>query len=121
MTDLVQRLRDHNDERLYHEADCLMSDAADALEAKDKEIATMRYENVIRFGTSHPEMYKTELDEAKESIEHYKTGLDSAIQDIAKYKALCDQLGRALDGHCAPFLGHEQEHADALAAWREMK
>ena len=37
---------------------------------------------------------------------------------MTELKALCDQLGRALDGHCAPFLGHEEEHRLALEAWR---
>lgn len=43
------------------------------------------------------------------------------LTGIPKYKALCDQLGTALDGHCAPLPGYEQEHIDALTAWREMK
>lgn len=40
---------------------------------------------------------------------------------MTELKALCDQLGRALDGHCAPFLGHEEERRMALEAWRVRK
>lgn len=47
--------------------------------------------------------------------------LEAKDAEIAKYKALCDQLGTALDGHCAPLPGYEQEHIDALTAWRSTK
>jgi len=33
MSDITQRLREHNDERLYAEADLLMCDAADEIES----------------------------------------------------------------------------------------
>lgn len=90
MTDLVQRLRDRiNDSHMDTER--LIDEAADALEAKDKEIARLEQSEALW------------------------------LDDYNEMKALCDQLGRALDGHCAPFLGHEQEHADALAVWRNSK
>lgn len=91
MTDLVQRLRGDFVPSSYHDIKSLLTSAADALEATDKEIARL---------------------EQSEALWR---------DDYSEMKSLCDQLGRALDGHCAPFLGHEQEHADALAAWREMK
>ena len=37
--DLVAQLRGHNDPRLYHEADVLMSTAADAIEMLQQEVA----------------------------------------------------------------------------------
>ena len=42
-------------------------------------------------------------------------------EESIMYRKLCDQLGRALDGHCAPFLGHEEEHRLALEKWRATK
>ena len=44
----------------------------DYLEGIEKlriELEKARYENVIKYGTSHPEMYKTELDYAKEGLQ----------------------------------------------------
>lgn len=157
MTDLVQRLVNTancvgyggslNGGAVHKE---LLIAAADALEAKDKEIATMRYENAIRFDTSHPEMYKTALDEAKDEIARLNTEYQEVcrlvaqmhlaavggvvgpklgvIEDVKamkeshdKYKALCDQMAYSMEMHGAPFLHHELRYQEALAAWREMK
>lgn len=44
MTDLVERLRKHDDERLYREADILMSEAADELTRLRAEVATLEHQ-----------------------------------------------------------------------------
>ena len=87
--------------KLPIDASVLCVDAADALEAQAKEIDRL----------------ETKVDQ----LEWENKGV-AEWRDVAKqYKALCDQLGRALDGHCAPFLGHEEEHRLALEAWREAR
>lgn len=99
---------------------------AKQVEAQAKEIAELRYGNAIKYGTSHPEMYKTELDYAKEEIERLQHNYHSAcrliadmhyaavgeimgakvgvVEDVAamkanhdNYKALCDQMAAALE------------------------
>lgn len=42
MTDIVEQLRTHDDARLYAEADLLMAEAADEIEARDAEIERNR-------------------------------------------------------------------------------
>lgn len=41
LEELKKRLRHHDDARLYREADALMSEAADAIESLQRELATM--------------------------------------------------------------------------------
>ena len=98
MSDLVQRLRIFGCEpdtgSAYHEA-------ADALEAKDKEIADIR-----------------------ETLKDHGEIQSALCLEIAKYKALCDQIGAALEAMAA--YASESKCGlkiadDALAAWREMK
>ena len=67
------------------------------------------------------ESQAAEIASLNADVEHYKSGLTTAIETIKSLEKLCDQLGSALDGHCAPFLGHEEEHRLALEAWRESK
>lgn len=95
MTDLVQRLRAAS--RLFHP---IQHDAADALEAKDKELV--------------------ELDALR----------NDAVLRMDTYKALCDQMANALDQLTFVMdlrlddgdLSSETRDAfSALAAWREMK
>ena len=105
MNDLIQRLR----EALGGE---LGNSAADALEAKNKElaeledkyiqthnwlidrneeIAKIRYTNTIMYGTSHPEIYKNELDYAKETIE-------AKDAEIARLRALLEDAADLVEG-----------------------
>ncbi len=42
MKELIDKLREHDDARLYEEADLLMSEAADALEAQQAEIERLK-------------------------------------------------------------------------------
>lgn len=87
MSDLIQRLR----EALGGE---LGNSAADALEAKDAEIARLK--------------------------EHGEA-LHIVVLERAKYKALCNQLGNAMELHGSPFLHHELRYEEALTAWRQLK
>ncbi len=59
-------------------------------------------------------------DQAAEIVSLYEMNLAQA-KTIKKQGELCDKLGRALDGHCAPMAGHEEEHRLALEAWRVMR
>lgn len=43
MNDLIQRLREHDDPRLYHEADALMSEAANRIADLEIECQTLRH------------------------------------------------------------------------------
>lgn len=64
--------------------------AADALAAADKriaeqaeEITMLRHKHLLTCGTTHPEMYKTELDYAKERIASLK---DAASFNFEQYQ-----------------------------------
>lgn len=43
MTDLIRQLREHDDARLYHEADALMTAAADRIAELEKDAARYRW------------------------------------------------------------------------------
>ena len=102
--ELIERLRTHSDDRLYFEADVLMAEAADALEAQQKRIeeleAELKTERCLSFRTQvceleeqirHPEMGTGErLAAAQKRIELYEQALlaswpDGAIGDAFNY------------------------------------
>lgn len=58
------------------------------LAERDAEIATARYENVLKYGTSHPEMYETELDCVKRQI----ALLREALERCAMFKLQPDTI-----------------------------
>ena len=64
---------------------------------------------------------EAEIDAKNSELLSQQERLCGYVIELGRTRALCDQLGRALDGHCAPFLGHEEEHRLALEAWREMR
>ena len=108
MSDLINRLRSYlplGDGSLWSQSSKDYAIAADALEAQAKEIAELDCKYKKLYILRGKDM---ELIYAKKA-------------EIKKLKALCDQLGSALDEHCAPFLRHEEEHRLALEAWRASK
>ena len=127
MSELIEHLRTwdqipDDDYKAFHWLDLKTGEAADLIEAQANEIAELH-------------------EERAKAIAHFPTLVDSArdktgscivcgfhpemaamwCDDYLKLKALCDKLGSVLDGHCAPFLGHEEEHRLAIEAWRESK
>lgn len=96
MRDLINRLRDIAVRNQLVQNTSLYSEAADALEAKDKEIAQLK-----------------EHDEA----------LHIVCIERAKYKLLCDQLADALEyAEAGSFkLDVERKIEYALSAWRAIK
>lgn len=107
MSDLIERLRSiaklECEEYGASPEDAEEWKSADLIESQAQELANIRYNNAIIFGTSHPEMHKTELDYAKEEIAELKVN-NNSLKDViayeksraADYKALCDQMGAAL-------------------------
>lgn len=92
MTDLVQRLREGD-----FGADDIL-DAADALEAKDKEIARLREERVNAL-FHFPKLVDAAKDKKGSCIICGINPSMAAIwcDDYIKLKALCDQMANALD------------------------
>lgn len=74
MQDLIKELREHNDPRLYIEADLLMIDAADLIESQAAFI-----ENLQSLWT----------------IAHNERS--EAMLELAKERSVCDQMGNALN------------------------
>ena len=122
MKELIDKLRFHNDPRLYQEADLLMYDAANLIESQAAEIERlsalcdkwnfecddMREDNKRLEAEIHhwKNNHETEVRRARvlkertdmpiERVRAYEQwGKDLA--EIERLKALCDQLGAALE------------------------
>lgn len=65
----------------------------DALRA---ELQLARFSNVVTCGNSHPEMYKTELDKAKETIEQLGFIADQRAMQIEDHQATIEQQAEAI-------------------------
>ena len=104
MSNLIYRLRSHDDPRLYFDADIIMTEAADALDAKDAEI--LRLKGMV-----------DEIQAARYVVAQH----NESLAQIARLKDLCDQLGNAMELHGSPFLHHELRYEEALTAWRNSK
>lgn len=129
--ELIERLRNFDS---VFDSDKILDEAADALEAADKriaeqaeEITMLRYRHLITCGTTHPEMYKTELDHAKERIaelekeaqfnfEQYQDAgrlLCEANEKLAVAREALIQLANAADNQGA-FTGMSWQQAKAI-------
>ena len=84
----------------------VLSRGAEALELADKriaeqaeEITMLRYRHLITCGTTHPEMYKTELDHAKERIAELEAERDErpSAADYGELNERFNEAERKLD------------------------
>lgn len=116
MTDLVQRLRES-----MRSGD-LTNEAADALEAKDKEIARLREERVNAL-FHFPKLVDAAKDKKGSCIICGINPSMAAIwcDDYIKLKALCDQMGAEMKAAIPSLEIHFDSYFEALAAWREIE
>lgn len=115
MSDLVQRLNEPEEyypgnfdtvKRANAMLSCLCQEAANALEAKDKEISFL----------------KNELADALDCKNGIgPTALSTALSHRDKYKTLCDKMGKEMDAAIPLLEVHTDWYFEALAAWKEMK
>lgn len=99
--DLKRRLRKHNDERLYLEADELMCEAADRIEQLEKE--RNKYRKQVQLGFKHlvetPVLTDEEIEDGYTAFEHIRKALckalaerDAMLSDIKRcYKMLLSE------------------------------
>jgi DNA repair exonuclease SbcCD ATPase subunit len=99
---LVKELREHDDERLYHEADVLMSEAADTISmlsaqigAQDMNVTSLIYD-LAEAGAADSEKYKVLVARAEELKKGINAAWDSKAEDIgALYRKIASEKLRA--------------------------
>ena len=122
MKELIERLRFHNDPRLYQEADLLMYDAANLIESQAAKLEAACESGLTHMGKAAT--YRRKCAELEAQLAGWKQDQKENLaiqvtqhQEILKLKSLCDQLGAALDSLAYRTLNTVAVD-EALAAWR---
>lgn len=90
-SELIKRLREHNDERLYLDADELMAEGADALEAQAKEIAArdlviQQMREALQLPCDRWNAVQTILVNKALALQQSTSALDAYVADKVKEK-----------------------------------